>query len=341
MCRTVKEERRNLDIIERNIQNNRAMLLHEAERLFGPNAFLGRRIEDGWVCGDDVMEILAGRFGQLPYTRPYIEIIRVLSACIFRAANRHQTRELWEQYLEINIEMKRLTNVSFPGVLDQVIAENLLKLHRNDDAISFIVCWLQRLHRLPSDGSFSGDHMVNKSIKGEYPYTSDSISRFDDLIEHIRNCDIGYDLNIPFIFVAICLAIKLRDVCVYRVRSECAKAFCQCDMGQVLSDDANSNIASFLTGGKDAARAFQLQWEHANRLLNYIDENYPFVLAGILEPTILPEFDEDNNDPIEKDQGFDMRHFFETYEGSPPVLEMLTNMLKMRYSSDRYDWIRK
>lgn len=340
-CGAIRKVRRRLEQAEETIRRNSSMLATEAIGLFGEDAFLDRPVQDVHQIGpDEIFDLIAGRFMYFSLTQHYMQHLVKLYEETLHVASSHDTRIMWERVLELTTEIKRITHVSAHD-FDQDIPLTLLRLHRNDDANSYMYFWMGwQAHREETGIELLGNPQVVQSIKGEWPYLCGDGARMVDLSEYIAKYNVR-GRKCPVQIVMIALAIKLRYVCVYRKLAEGADAFRSSQAGQTLPPDVTSNVASFLNGGKLRARNFGYQWDDVNKLLNYIDDEYPHVLPSVLDTNLLPQAEgavsiENENfhvtDLFETDgQSFHLRRFLETWERSPPVLAMLTDILKLRY----------
>lgn len=328
-CLVIKKDRRLLKEASETIAANQGEIVDAALAQFGEFAFYGRPYATALLSGniEELIDLFAAHFFDLPYTQIYMERMLSLTSKVCDVAETHNTRELWEKALGLWVEFKRLCHESLPDAANEQIVSTLLKLHRNDDAAAYILYWIEWRSRYPN---LINDNNVLFSLKGHWPFPIRRDARLLDLSHEIRNADI-IDMGVPVSFILTALAIKLRYICEYRIKLECANAFRLSTVGQTLPVDVTSSIILFVTGGTDATSAFAAQWEHANCLLNYIDEEYPFILPGVLDPSVLPPVEENTAD----DRSFNVREFLEEYEGSPPVLEMLTNVLRLRYGEHK------
>lgn len=106
-------------------------ILHEARDMHGKLAFLGRDVRQcEW---NDVIHLLAGHFMEMPIARNCVQHVISLLERALGIAERHNSRSLWEEALELAAEIKRLTHVhdcQLPAdLMGCTILELLLKLH--------------------------------------------------------------------------------------------------------------------------------------------------------------------------------------------------------------------
>lgn len=201
-----------------------------------------------------------------------------------QAAKKHQSLSMWEEVLEIGVEAKRLTHASMCDLMDQDLPYLLLKLHRDDDAIGYIRYWME--WRPSGIGIQLEDPLVLLSKKGEWPLPCEPDCRLLDSTDEMRHCHEILplregDVEFPVSFCMVTLVIKLRHITVYRNVTARANAFLNADTG--LPADLAVSTTSFLSGDDDAAAVYATQLDHANALMDFLDEEFPNILPAVLD----------------------------------------------------------
>lgn len=342
-CLAVTALRNTLTQIEATIETNRSLIIQELIMKFGDeeDTWLGReeprlmelmsllgptvRGESGSSRG--VMDIIAGRFYALQYTTDYMNCMLQLGTLVLRMGHKHDCLAAYEEVLASAVEAKRLTHAVHVDMYDRELPKVLLKLHRDDDAISFIRYWIQWRSR--GQGNLR-DPLVLRSVKGEWPFPCEPNARLLDIADEIRNCQFeqGDSMSFPAPFCMVALAVKLRYMVVYSHRAERAEAFMETNVR--LPGDLKTAVVNFLTGGVEAHILYTEQWTHANRLMDIIEEKYPYILHGYLDPRKLPA-PAPGKDGVDDDQAYDARGFICTYAVGRPVQLLLNTLLRRRY----------
>ena len=117
------------------IRSNRLEIIAGYYARYGNDAFVGQNIET------DVFELVVGRFLGDSLTSEYMVARMTLYAAVTKVAERQQTISLWEEVLTDAIDVKRLTHLYLPDMMDHYIPDLLVKLHQDDDAVTFIRHW--------------------------------------------------------------------------------------------------------------------------------------------------------------------------------------------------------
>jgi MYND finger len=124
-CISIKKMRRAVQKAATKIRSNRLKIIA---------GFYGR-------YETDVFELVAGRFLGDPLTLEYMVARMTLYAAVTKATEHQQTICLWEEVLTDAIDVKRLTHLYLPDMVDHYIPDLLVKLHPDDDAVTFIRHW--------------------------------------------------------------------------------------------------------------------------------------------------------------------------------------------------------
>lgn len=328
-CVAIKKARRLLEKSEAQIRANSHIVALEAIDKFGvEGAFLGRPIPGFDQKDDRIMDLLAGRFYDFDMTSEYCDLYGDLYALVVPIAKRYNTRTLWEATLEIAVEMNRLSFMSRSDRMEHDILCVLLKLHRDDDAMSYLYYWMERQSLAPD---IPVDTNLVNSIKGEWPYPVCNGIRLTDTIGKLKECDTGGRVPLPVGLLMIPLAIKLRHVSIFRSLVVTGEVFRQTDAAETLPAELKSHIVSFLTGGETGAAATinEQQLDHVDKLMEYIDKMSPDSLPSIVDPRCLPSDEEKD-----KTLWFDMKSVLEEHDGSAPVMETLVEIIKLCYELD-------
>lgn len=355
-CAGIGDLRKNLEELERMIQNNGCMLMQEVIMKFGDeeDTWLGRGepslmemtglMSTGPIGPDggpananppgadssrNIMDVIAGRFGALQGTSQYIQCMMALNQKVIDVAHRHCALDSFEEVLEIAVEVKRLTHAAYPDISDRELPKLLMKVHRDDDAIAFIRYWIQWRSRGPGN---LHDPLVLVSGKGEWPFPcGEKDSRFLNITQQLRNCQFppGDEMTMPAPYCLVALTIKVRLICVYRILVSKADAFLEIELA--LPQDVKTAVVSFLTGGDEAAALYEELLGQINGLMDYIDETYPYILLGTLYPSVLPP-PAPGKDGVDDDQAFDVRGFLATFGDGVPLNVAFIDILKERYN---------
>jgi len=329
-CRPIRQFRLALNRVTLSMEANRSDLIQQAVAMYGENAFFGRnfQMEDGSLSS--VVELLAGRFGGgggMAQTSGYVNCILMEYRKVAEAAERHNTRTLWEAALELAVQLKRLTHVAIPNMMDETIVRILLKLHRDDDVVSFLLYWI--LWRSEGEDHL-GDPLMLHSAKGEWPYPCETDFRLVSIAEEIRNCKSQEgDIWFPVSFCMAVLAVKLRHIAVHRNLLTHADEFLNTEVEMLLPGDILGIVVPFVTGGERAAWIYASQVHQAKRLMVYMFKEYPAILQAVLEPRRLPTQQKDEEGMV---TDFDAREFLEKYGGGALIVDTLTDIMKELYA---------
>ena len=354
-CAGIAKLRSNLVSIEAVIQANGCMLMQEVIMTFGDE-------EDPWLGRGEpsmmemmglmappgasseaipdtgsrtVMDVIAGRFFRLQHTKAYMDCMNLLTHKITSLAHEHQLMAAYEEILSLSVEMKRLTHAVHPDMSDRDLPKALLKLHRDDDAIAFIRYWLK--WRPPGPG-YLRDPLILLSKKGEWPFPIEKDCRLLDITDELRNVEFRPDdyfsalpgeiMEVPAPFCLVPLAIKLRHICVHRIRKDRANAFVE--VAEVLPQDIVTAIVSFISGGDESEAVCKEQVDHADRLMDLIDEKYPNILPGSLNKSVMPR-PRPGKDNVDDDLAFNVGGFIMTFGCGEPVVELYKEIIEKRY----------
>jgi hypothetical protein len=324
-CPRMKKLRRRMDRATDDIREHRLHLIAHYIATYGDEVFGGRNLAA--ILDDDIFELLAGRFYGDDYTAEYMDALVELSSRVHLAAVRRRTVWCWEEDLALGVEVNRLTHISFPDMTsDGTVPSLLIKLHRDDDAVSFILYWLA----WRSGGAGVGppdlrDPSILNSRKNEWPFACQKDCRLVDImdrIEHFHSVD--QDDEIPIEFLSGLLTIKMRHITVHRSRVLLAnQAFLDTKLSDFLLPETRSIVLSFLTGGEKARETYEEQLDQANRLMDHIDNIDPnILLAFLLGPELLAS---------QVDSYEDIKLFHESFAGEDePVMKTLTSVLSER-----------
>jgi hypothetical protein len=353
-CVGIGNLKQNLEALEDMIQNNGCLLMQEMMINFDgdEDTWLGRGepslmemmglMSTGLIGPDggpttahmpgadysrNIMDVIAGRFGALQGTGQYMQCMMALNNKIITLAHNHNSLEAYEEVLKLAVETKRLTHAVYPDVADRELPKLLMKLHRDDDAIGYILHWIQWRSHGPRN---LHDPLVLLSSKGEWPFPCEKDCRLLDITQEIRDCHFpeGDDMAFPAPYALVALIVKVRLICVHDILVSKARAFLRTELD--LPQDVKTAIVSFVTGGDEATALNEELLRQANQLMDYIDESYPAILKGTLDTSLLPA-PAPGKDGVDDDQAFDVRGFMGTFADGLPIVLKFRDMLRERY----------
>ena len=233
-CSVVKKLRRRLGRANEKVESSALVLMRHFSIQYGEeDDFLGKYMSDETfgriirgrgsfnVHEDDreemhevfnMIDLVAGRFGDdnEPITTEVIRSMRLLFEKVVETAERLGTRSLWELALEIAVELKRISHVALPDLIDETIPSILLKLHRDDDAIGYIKYWMNWRPQAVID------YDVIWASKGDWPFPCAKDCRFLDLSDDMRNCYFE-DERLWFLCLICCYSLGHQDPLRLRV----------------------------------------------------------------------------------------------------------------------------
>jgi hypothetical protein len=105
------------------------------------------------------------------------------------------------------------------------------------------------------------------------------------------------------------------------------QAFLDTKLSDFFLPETRSIVLSFLTGGEKACEIYEEQLDHANRLMDFIDDLDPNILLAFLNPYLLVS----QADDLEELMAIlDINNFFEFFGDEEPVVNTLTSLLLQR-----------
>jgi hypothetical protein len=326
LCPAIKKLRQRLDRAAKDIRSRREGLIHHYLSMYGLQEAFGVQFIDD---DDDIFELIAGRFGDDKYTNEYMDALLGLCSKVHHAAIRHRTVWCWEEELALAVELKRLTHLSPPNLVCDKIPRPLMKLHRDDNAVSLILYWIEWRSGGGAGPIDLRDPLIINSRKKEWPFACKKDCCLLDIMGLVENFVLVDQISLEFL--SILLTIKMRHIAVPRIRALLASQFLDTKLSDFLLPETCSIVLSFLTGGEKAREIYEDQLEQANRLMDYIDSINPNILLAFLNPELLvsqADPDEDGAVEMEMDVEFeDIKDFYLSCGDEKPVVKTLISVL--------------
>jgi hypothetical protein len=223
-----------------------------------------------------------------------------------------------------------------PEIVCYEITKPLMKLHRDDDVVSFILYWIEWklggagggpiVRFRPTD---LRDPLILNSRKNEWPFACQKDCHLLDIMDHIEEfMMLDEDGIVPIAFLSTLLTVKMRHITVHCRRVLLAnQAFLDTKLSDFFLPETRSIVLSFLTGGEKACEIYEEQLDHANRLMDFIDDLDPNILLAFLNPYLLVS----QADDLEELMAIlDINNFFEFFGDEEPVVNTLTSLLLQR-----------